>query len=210
MNILRKFQGRLGNPSRFNVLRLQNQATDSAGSYKLIDKNVAGRYRPLDENSQYHNQNTNTASRCYNSVDENYSRKRPRDSSDDDHYDAKRLRVNVPSLQYAIKKPSQYTNPMRKMLEKLFDPEITADGWERNNDVYKYHTKIRGKCFYQLGNSIDDARELVAETALKELCNLKCEKISWPEKLLPFRLDQHIADEIERLIYFNSCFFYKL
>lgn len=128
------------------------------------------------------------------------SKKRARDSYDESYNVAKRHRLNETSVQYAIKQPSQYANPNRKILENLFNPEITAEGWEKNSEGFKYHTQIRGKCFYESGGSIDDAKELVAEKALDELCNFKREKILWPDKLLPFRLDQKFADEIERSV----------
>lgn len=132
--------------------------------------------------------------------DADYSKKRVRDSHDEDRYAPKRQRLDETSVQYAIKQPSQLSNPNRKILKNLFDPEITADGWEKNGEGFKYHTQIRGKCFYESGDSIDDAKELVAEKALKELCNFKREKILWPDELLPYRLDQKFADEIERLV----------
>lgn len=89
---------------------------------------------------------------------------------------------------------------MRKILEELFNPEITADGWKKNNNRFEYYTKIRGKFFYQLGDSVDKAKERVAETALKELCDFKYERIFWPKDLLSFQLNQDFADGIERFV----------
>ncbi|KAJ6638122.1 Double-stranded RNA-specific editase Adar [Pseudolycoriella hygida] len=116
--------------------------------------------------------------------------------------DAKRPRFNdsFSSVQYAIKQPSQYVNPLRKILENLFTPEITADGWKKYGHSFEYHTEIRGMCFYGRGDSIDNAKESVAGTALKKFCNFKDEKIIWPQNLLPYRLEQYFADEIERMV----------
>lgn len=200
---------------------------------------TAGRYIPLDPRlrKEILNQSVTYAVNSYETSNENRSRKRTRDSSDEYHLDAKRnlsdynhngrrdhdenytgkraldddeschsvkrQRTSEICVQYAIKKPSQSPITNRKILESLYDPEITAEGWEKNRVGFKYHTEIRGKCFYELGDSIDHAKELVAETALKELCNLKQEEIIWPEKLERFRLNQDFADEIERSVVLN-------
>ncbi|XP_037041410.1 double-stranded RNA-specific editase Adar-like isoform X2 [Bradysia coprophila] len=127
-------------------------------------------------------------------------KKRARESNSDDHNAAKKPRLNDTPIQYAIKHPSQYADPNRKVLESLFDPEITAEGWKKKSDGFEYHTQIRGTTYYNMGNSIDDAREHVAEKVLKELCDFRREYIRWPDHLLPFRLNQEFADQIERMV----------
>lgn len=145
----------------------------------------------------------------YQFFDENHqssNNKRPRECYNDDGYNncgspiAKTLRITGPLVEYAIKRFSYYPQPMRKVLDSLFESEITADGWEKSNDAFQYHTTIRGKYYCQLGSSIVDAKEQVAETALKDLCSFKFENISWPRNLLSFRLEQSFADAIEMLV----------
>lgn len=139
-----------------------------------------------------------------NSFPEGGRTKRPREFYDDDYDDdreAKKRLLNDKSVQYAIKQPSQYTDPNRKILEYLFDPEITAEGWKKKTDGIEYHTEVCGKSFYEIGHSVVDARENVAATALKKLCNFKRENIFWPELLLPFQLNQDFADKMERSVY---------
>ncbi len=138
------------------------------------------------------------------------SQKRLREKYDDeDHHEAKKRRFNDT---YAIKEPSQYAHPHRKILESLFEPEITAEGWKKKKGKIEYHTEVCGKSFVECGDSVVDARENVAETALKKLCDFKRENIFWPEPLLPFQLNQEFADNIERSVcqytfpYHFSCF----
>lgn len=134
-----------------------------------------------------------------NPFSENNNRKRrARDYDDELLVESKKPRFN--EVQYAIKLGSQYPNPNRKILDNFFDPEITAEGWKKKSDVIEYHTEIRGQYFVDTGSSINDAKENVAARALKELCNLKQERINWPEQLLPFRLNQEFADKIERSV----------
>lgn len=189
--------------------QIEHQWTNSAGLYQSFEDNYQYSSRTRAHET-YYDDEINIAS-LYQSFDDdsqNASRKRQRENyCDDDYNDSlshikKKQRLNVPCIQYAIKQPSQYTHPLRKILENLFYTEITADGWEKNNDGFKYHTRIRGNCFYQFGNTIDDAKELVAERALQEFCNFKYEKIAWPHQLLPYRLNQDFADEIERFVRF--------
>lgn len=110
-----------------------------------------------------------------NHFDETYRKKRARDSYDDgddfnDSWNTKKPRLAdaKPSyIQYAIKQPSQHSDPHRKILENLFDHEITADGWKKKSDrEIEYHTEIRGRIFYEMGKSVHDARDHVAATAL--------------------------------------------
>lgn len=158
-------------------------------------------YPNFVENRPIDNSNFNFSNGCqpFNGNDQCYTNnKRAREEYyDEDLNLAKRQRLTGPCVEYAIKKCSQYPQPMRKVLDMLFESEITADGWEKINGMFLYHTKIREKYYYQSGISIDIARELVAEAALKELHNFKFEKISWPQTISSFRLEQHSADEIE-------------
>lgn len=149
----------------------------------------------------------------YQSFEENYcsnNNKRAReyynDNDDYNNYDcggsnvAKKQKLTVPSVKYGFKKSSEYPQPMRKVLDILFQSEITADGWKKVNGKFNYHTEIRGNKFNRMGNSIDNAREQVAETALKALCNFKFENITWPRHISSFRLEQPFADAIEKLV----------
>lgn len=136
-------------------------------------------------------------------------KKRFRDHyDDDDHYrEEKKRRLNGTSViqyeTYAIKQPSQYVDPNRKILEYLFDPKITADGWKKKSDGIEYHTEVCGKSFYEIGHSVVEARENVAATALKKLCNFKRENIFWPDVLLTFQLNQEFADTIARSVHYS-------
>lgn len=237
MNFIRKLQA-----SSFNVTIPKKPITNPFVKNNIPQDrhskwdNVAGLYLPLEEYPRYRKhilkQSTDLdglngrkrvsnplATKNYNS--ETYRKKRARDSYDDDDFNdawhTKKPRLDDATLfvKYAIKQPSQYSNPNRKILESLFDPEITAEGWKKINGIVsptqmiEYHTQIRGRLFYEMGNSIDDARENVAATALKELCNFKRENIFWPEQLLSFRLDQGFADKIQRSVhYFVDIFFF--
>lgn len=117
---------------------------------------------------------------------------------------AKRQKLAEPSIQYAMKKSSDYANPMRKALDLLFESQITADGWEKINNQIRYHITIHGITYYQWGNSIDVTRERAAEIALNSIVGLKIQQISWPQKLLSFRLEQPFADSIELLVLIKS------
>lgn len=114
---------------------------------------------------------------------------------------AKRQKLNEPTIQYAMKKSSDYANPMRKALDLLFESEITADGWEKIDNQIRYHITVRGETYYRWGTSIDMTRESTAETALKSLAGFKLQRISWPAQLLSFRLEQPFADSIEMFVF---------
>lgn len=148
----------------------------------------------------------------YHSFDENYkpvSHKRAREFYDDDDFscvpnlakNAKKHRFASPtqSVKYAFKKASEYPQPMRKVLDTLFESEIFAEGWEKVgfNGQFQYHINIRGKNYQRVSNSVDNAREEVSVLALQELCNYEFENISWPRNLIPYRLEQSFADAIE-------------
>lgn len=159
-------------------------------------------------NENYYENNFNSAY-GYQSFEENVqctNNKRERECYKDNDQDysclntAKRQKLAGPSVTYAFKKSSQYLQPMRKVLNILFESEITADGWEKVNNQFSYHTQIRGNRYTRLSSSIDKAKEQAAETALKDLCNFKFENIAWPHQLLPFRLEQSFADAIEMLV----------
>lgn len=147
----------------------------------------------FDENYQYFDGNV-----------EGSNRKRAREYyGDENNYApnaAKRQKVNEPIIQYAMKKSSDYAKPMRKVLDLLFESDITADGWEKINNQIRYHITVRGATYSQWGSSIEMARESTAETALKQLAGFKLQKISWPPQLLPFRLGQPLADSIEMFV----------
>lgn len=199
MSLLQKWKRKFHNEtSSFNVNNIDNDKYRNE-TFKDLKIGV-GCYRPLEETNhqnQITNHSTDTSGR-YDSFNENVSRKRARDSYDDENHDPKKPRLNVPLVQYGIKKPSQ--RKLRKILEELFKPEITAEGWEKNNNGFEYHTKIRGKFYYKSGDSIDDAKERCAEKALKELCKFTYERIYWPKELKSFQLDQEFADQIERSV----------
>lgn len=248
MNVLRNIQNKIVAVSRFGLTVPKNRWTGKYYEPRSYNQwnSFSGRYIQSREYPHYGTETFNESINSvggYHSINENYGRKRRRDSSDDvhlnvkrfsfdekhngrrndghydakehsfsevygrkrahnfsdDHHEAKKPRFSETFVNYAIKRPSQHPNPNRKILEALFDAEITADGWEKkSDDEFQYHTKIRGKCFYEKGKTIDNAKEYVAESVLKELCNFKSENVFWPENLLPFRLNQDFADEIER------------
>lgn len=200
----------------------QNHIPNNRGLYQQLIMNSCENYcnnmpnntdfnqffgnNPCD-NYQYQNQmrnqwtNTLDVYQSPNIKRPNGTRKRARENDYEDvQHVQKRQRLNASSVQYAIKTPSQCAYPMRKTLEKLFSPAITADGWEKNDEVFQYRTQILGTNFFEFGDTIENARELVAETALRALSNFKYEKISWPKNLLSFRLNQDFADEIERFV----------
>lgn len=185
-----------------------NQSTNTASRYAgRNESNGRKRARDSTDNDQLDKKGRLTADLHSRNNSSYYETKRnsfpkidrENRARDDDYHEAKKQRLDDhPLVQYAIKKPSQYSDPNRKILENLFDPEITADGWEKKSDGIEYHTRIRGQMFYEMGNSIDEAREHVAATALKQLCNFKHEAVHWPEQLVTFRLDQQFADKIAR------------
>lgn len=219
MNLIRNVRSRLGlpknrwtinhgsdgqNDARKHPFSQENGKKRSRDSYKDYDGLYRAKNPRLDEPSvPYAIKQPHHDAREHSFSDEN-SKKRQRDSGDDDgdYYQAKKTRLDV-SVQYAIKQPSQYANPNRKILEALFDSDITAEGWKKKSTGFEYHTQIREKCFYDTGRSIDSAREHVAERALKELCNFKSETVCWPNDLLQFRLNQTFADEIGRSDYIS-------
>lgn len=100
-------------------------------------------------------------------------------------------------VKYAIKKYSQYPQPMKRVMDIVFSKDVSADGWEKINGQFQYHTKIRGMNYFRWGSSIDEARENVAEAILKDVGYYKMEAITWPKQILPFRLEQPFADAIE-------------
>ncbi|XP_037050420.1 double-stranded RNA-specific editase Adar-like [Bradysia coprophila] len=169
-------------------------------------------YQLSDTNENYHNVSFDQfqflGENYYTSFDENdqgSNHKRALEYYDDDDMNfvpnaAKRQRLSEPSIQYAMKKSSDYANPMRKALDLLFESEITADGWEKIDNRIKYHISIRGVTYYQWGSSVEITKESAAETALKSLAGFKLQQISWPPQLLPFRLEQPFADSIEILV----------
>lgn len=219
MNILQENQNRLVQPSVNNIQNQFGYQRNTPGFYSTFDNTY--HQNPYDNRPFYnyqHSTDNRPSENCYEYdfnflngyqlFDENQcsNKKRPREFYNDDDYNncgspiAKTLRFTGPLVEYAIKKLNYYPQPMRKVLDSLFESEITADGWEKSNDEFQYHTTIRGKCYYQSGNSIVNAKEQVAETALKELCSFKFEKISWPRNLVSFRLEQSFADAIEMLV----------
>lgn len=228
MNILQKMKKRFGfgRPSNYEVTNNQYQSYDQwnnvPGFYRAVNENhfenqfyqIDGwydhqslyNYQNCTEN--YHENNFNSTY-GYQSFEENFqysNNKRQRECYKDNDQDysclntAKRQRLAGPSVTYAFKKSSQYLQPMTKVLKILFESEITADGWEKVNNQFSYHTQIRGNRYTRFGNSIEKAREQAAETALKDLCNFKFENIAWPHQLLPFRLEQTFADAIEMFV----------
>lgn len=142
----------------------------------------------------------------YQSQKENYNRlnkmKRPRDYNEANGGPNKAKKQKFSevfgTVQYAFKKFSQYQQPMRKVLEMLFESEITAEGWERRGDRFGYHATVRGNYYFRVASSVNNAREQAADNILRDLCNFKFEKITWPRNLISFRLDQIIADAIEQ------------
>lgn len=222
MNLIQKIQSKIVRPTSFKIPKKKhneyNEWDELAGRYTPLENNIPGN-RILKESTNYNsrfNQRNDSLvrKRARDSTDDHHSdakrrqllrsndnaKKRTRDTyDDDDHYQAKKLRLN-PTVRYAVKEPSQYTDPNRKILESIFDPEITAEGWKKRNHGIEYYTEIHGETFYEIGESIDRAKENVAAKALRTLCDLKQESIPWPIKLIPLRLEQNFADGIERLV----------
>ncbi len=194
------------------------QQNQIPGSYQNVGENYNQNHspqngigwndrQPLRQYQQFHQIDEKYYDDNFNSMQsfdgDQFSNKRSHDPYDGDFNPNKSKRqrlTETPSVQYAIKKSSQYPQPMRMVLDLLFKDEITADGWEKINDHFEYHTKIRGRTYPGSGGSIEDARENAAEKILKQIGGYKMELISWPQQLLPFRLEQPFADAIEMLV----------
>lgn len=230
MSILKKVKKRFFQPSNYNMDYgiQQNQLDNTPGFFRSFNDyhdQYQNQFQQNVDNGCNYNQhftenpsNQNFYQNDFNvaygnqSFEGNYecsNKKRPREYYKENYQNndyncglnvAKRQKLSGPSVQYAFKKSSEYPQPMRKVLNLLFESEITADGWEKVNGKFHCHIKIRQNMYYGMGNTIANAGEQVAETVLRALCNFKFENISWPRQLLPFRLEQSFADAIEMLV----------